>query len=219
MDLYRDMGFFFMDKRGVWLDAETTCDCGPRIPQSGPSVEQSQPGGSQQPGTEQLPAPRNQSEQLPHPPGSSPAPASLSGSPSPTSSRRTSLPRARHWTRRTVIVLALVVSLIGSAVLAGAFSLLGSKRNVRPDLLLHTMAYEMMQVNIVERGALEAARNKEITCYVKAKTQGGVASTIKWLIDEGTPVQPGAILMRWTIRPRRTLTRPRRSSRPLPMPI
>jgi len=65
MDLYRDMGLMPLDKRGVWLDEESTCDCGPRIPKPGPSLDQSEQGGSKQSSPEQLSQPRKFPEQLP----------------------------------------------------------------------------------------------------------------------------------------------------------
>ncbi len=67
MDLYRDMGLMPLDKRGVWLDEESTCDCGPRLPHPGPSLNESEKGGTKQPSTEQLPEPRKLPEQLPEP--------------------------------------------------------------------------------------------------------------------------------------------------------
>lgn len=54
---------------------------------------------------------------------------------------------------------------------------------------------EQLPVQFSERGALESAENREVTCRVKAKVQGGVASTIRWVIDEGTQVQAGDKLM------------------------
>lgn len=67
MDLYRDMGIFPMDKRGVWLDAESTCDCGPRMPDAGPHIDQPQSGGGDRTAPEQLPEPRKLPEQLSEP--------------------------------------------------------------------------------------------------------------------------------------------------------
>lgn len=85
--------------------------------------------------------------------------------------------------------------LVAGTLLAGVVSLLGKNPTKRPDLLLHTVIREPLLVTITERGALEAADNCDITCQVKAKTAGGAASSIKWLIDEGTKVQPGDRLM------------------------
>ncbi|MBI1831659.1 MAG: hypothetical protein HYR84_09440 [Planctomycetes bacterium] len=55
---------------------------------------------------------------------------------------------------------------------------------------------EILRVTIVERGNLESAENSEIICRVKAKTQGGtIASTIKWVIDDGTQVKAGDLIV------------------------
>jgi len=42
---------------------------------------------------------------------------------------------------------------------------------------------------VVEGGSLESADNNEYPCKVKAKSQSGVATTIKWLVDDGTMVK------------------------------
>jgi multidrug efflux pump subunit AcrA (membrane-fusion protein) len=49
-----------------------------------------------------------------------------------------------------------------------------------------------MEVTIVERGSLESAKNEDIIVRVKAGTRGSTnASTIKWVIDDGTEVKEG----------------------------
>jgi len=59
----------------------------------------------------------------------------------------------------------------------------------------HVVKREKLLVTVTERGALESAENSEIVCRVKAKTQSGVASTIKWVIDDGTEVKKGQLLI------------------------
>jgi multidrug resistance efflux pump len=54
-----------------------------------------------------------------------------------------------------------------------------------------TVKRERLVLTIVERGSLESADNKEFVCRVKAKSQTGVATTIKWLVDDGTYVKSG----------------------------
>jgi multidrug efflux pump subunit AcrA (membrane-fusion protein) len=54
-----------------------------------------------------------------------------------------------------------------------------------------TVKRERLVLTIVERGSLESADNKEFVCRVKAKSQTGVATTIKWLVDDGTYVKGG----------------------------
>jgi multidrug efflux pump subunit AcrA (membrane-fusion protein) len=64
----------------------------------------------------------------------------------------------------------------------------------RTDLILHTVHLEPLNLTVVERGALESADNREVTCRVKAgnKTQ---SLTIKWVIDDGAQVKQGERLM------------------------
>jgi HlyD family secretion protein len=84
-----------------------------------------------------------------------------------------------------------VLVVVAGGVLAGWYALAGRNTH-RPDLLLHTVKKEKLQVTIVERGALESAENNEITCTLKARTQGStVASTIRWVIDDGSFVKKG----------------------------
>src|SRR5437660_1742855 len=58
--------------------------------------------------------------------------------------------------------------------------------------LTFTAKIEVLKVTIVERGNLESAENSDITCRVQARTKGStIASTIKWVIDDGTLVKAG----------------------------
>jgi HlyD family secretion protein len=70
----------------------------------------------------------------------------------------------------------------------------GSKAN-RPDLLLHTVKHENLDLTVVERGTLESADNRDVICHVKAGSKGNYASTIKWVIDDGTLVKKGQAIM------------------------
>jgi multidrug efflux pump subunit AcrA (membrane-fusion protein) len=66
----------------------------------------------------------------------------------------------------------------------------------RTDLVWHTVAYEPLQMTVFERGALESANNQDVVCRVKAGTKGSTLSTtIKWVIDDGTPVHRGQLLV------------------------
>ena len=49
-------------------------------------------------------------------------------------------------------------------------------------------------VSVTEKGTLESADNRDIVCKVRAGTKG-YASTINWVIDDGTRVKPGQLLM------------------------
>lgn len=60
---------------------------------------------------------------------------------------------------------------------------------------IHVVKKERLQFAIVERGTLESQKNSEIHCHVKAGTRGQVASTIKWLIEDGSEVDKGQLLV------------------------
>src|SRR5882672_9571303 len=105
-------------------------------------------------------------------------------------SRRPSrLPKARRWSRRSKILLALGFGLL---VLGGLLLVFVTKpfaKDIRTDLVTHKVGYGRLELTIVERGALESANNHDIVCRVKAKSQQSQTSTtIKWIIDDGSHV-------------------------------
>jgi multidrug efflux pump subunit AcrA (membrane-fusion protein) len=65
----------------------------------------------------------------------------------------------------------------------------------RTDLVLYNVQKQKLLLTVVERGALESSDNAEISCRVKARSQGStVATTIKSVVDDGTPVKKGDLL-------------------------
>ena len=92
------------------------------------------------------------------------------------------------------------------AAVGGAAALVHSKKDklapyfpflapaARPDLLTHKVGFEYLPVTVVERGTLESADNKDVVCKVKAGSRAS-ATTIKWVIDDGTIVSKGQLLM------------------------
>src|SRR5262249_2154876 len=88
-------------------------------------------------------------------------------------------------------------------VLGGAFGLLlvigpatgmirPFRRGHRRGLVLRRVAAERLQLTITERGQLESAENKDVVCRVKARSANStVATTIRWIIDDGTMVKKG----------------------------
>jgi multidrug resistance efflux pump len=113
------------------------------------------------------------------------------GSPSPDRSRRR---QARKWTRGfQLLVLAILLALVATA--GGTWFFSSNLRAARNDLVTYTVHKQQLLLTIVERGALESADNAEISCRVKARTQGStVATTIKWVVEDGTPVRKGELL-------------------------
>jgi HlyD family secretion protein len=87
-------------------------------------------------------------------------------------------------------VVAVVAGVIAWQVLPGMFA------QQRADLIYHTVKEEPLEITIVERGTLEAARNDEIICKVKASGRGSLtASTIRWIVDDGVQVKQGEKLV------------------------
>lgn len=86
--------------------------------------------------------------------------------------------------------------IVGGIVLLGAAAgttamLAGGSKTNRPDLLLHTVTLQSLDLTVVERGTLESVENKDVTCLVKASKGGNFATTIKYVIDDGTYVRAG----------------------------
>lgn len=66
----------------------------------------------------------------------------------------------------------------------------------RPDLILHTIKKEKFRITIVDRGSLEPAENNYISCKVKAKTPGQASTSIRWVIDNGSPVKQNELILK-----------------------
>ena len=92
----------------------------------------------------------------------------------------------RRWSRKGAILLSLIAGT--AAVLALAPRFMGSEKTVKH--LTHTVARDTLAVMVTENGAVESSNNKEIKCLVK----GG--STVLWVIETGTIVQPGDELVK-----------------------
>lgn len=91
----------------------------------------------------------------------------------------------------------LLIGVVGAVIAAGVliYAFKGTSKTNRPDLLLHTVKLEDLDLTVVERGALESADNRDIICKVKAGSKGNYATTIKWVIDDGTLVKKGQPIM------------------------
>lgn len=98
----------------------------------------------------------------------------------------------KKWPRRLAAVGVLTLIVIGSFT---GYMLTAGTKPVRADLILHTVAYEPLSLTVVERGTLESSENKDVVCKVKAKSGGQAASSIRWVIDDGTQVKKDQLLM------------------------
>jgi HlyD family secretion protein len=92
-------------------------------------------------------------------------------------------------------LLGLLVSTMFLPTLRSSLLSPFSTATKRPDLILHKVRSEYLQVSVVERGTLESADNREVVCKVKAGSRGLYSSTIRWVIDDGTLVAKGQLLM------------------------
>jgi multidrug efflux pump subunit AcrA (membrane-fusion protein) len=87
--------------------------------------------------------------------------------------------------------VALAVLVAGGALLT---FYLTRTPTVRPDVILHKVKKEDLNVTVTEKGTLESADNKDVVCRVRAGSKG-FASTINWVIDDGSKVKKGDLLM------------------------
>ena len=92
---------------------------------------------------------------------------------------------ASRWTRLLLLLVVLGALVASTVVVLRAVAPSGST-----EMLTHTVARSDLVVSITEEGRLESSSNKEIKCRVK----GG--STVLWVIEPGTEVQPGDELVR-----------------------
>ncbi|MEM9586530.1 MAG: hypothetical protein AAGA03_04560, partial [Planctomycetota bacterium] len=103
-----------------------------------------------------------------------------------TPAENSASPSRSPWIQRILIsggVLAVV------AIVAAAASSTLPEQDTGPRLT-HTVRRGSLAVTVTENGTLESSNNKEIKCLVK----GG--STVLWVIETGTVVQPGDELVR-----------------------
>ena len=112
-------------------------------------------------------------------------------SPGPGSKQR-KLPARRGGGR--LLPFALAGALLGAAGIAGGWYFFLRPAPVRADVLLHKVKREPLVVTVAEKGTLESADNRDIVCKVRAGSKG-FASTINWVIDDGSRVKPGQLLM------------------------
>ncbi len=113
-------------------------------------------------------------------------------------------PRPPTRRKRPLRALLLVPALAATGVAVAAAALPGLRATLlspftapanRPDLILHKVRAEYLQVTVVERGTLESSENREVVCKLKAGAKGTYASTIRWVIDDGSMVTKGQLLM------------------------
>src|SRR5262245_41437129 len=100
-----------------------------------------------------------------------------------------SSPRRRKTT--SWIAIGIFLALVGAV---GFYIYKQRSTQQRTDLLYHTVRYEPLKLTVVERGQLESADNRDVICRVRAGTKA-TSLTIKWVIDDGTLVRHGQLLV------------------------
>jgi HlyD family secretion protein len=96
----------------------------------------------------------------------------------------------RRW--KGLVLLPVLPLLLVAAVILWASSW---QRTERTDLITYKVHFDKLDSNVAEHGILASARSKDIYCRVKSRNHGSmVATTIKWVIEDGTPVKRGMIL-------------------------
>lgn len=98
------------------------------------------------------------------------------------------LPKATRF-----LILGLAVPILAGVVyLSGSATGVLAAKKTRADVIFHKVRPERLQLTITERGTLESADNKEVVSRVKARSPNStVATTIRWVIDDGTEVDKG----------------------------
>jgi multidrug resistance efflux pump len=80
-------------------------------------------------------------------------------------------------------------------VTSGSWLMLPNLRKTRTDLITRAVHFDRLQLAVHENGIVAAAHNSDIVCRVKARTHGStVATTIKWVIDDGSLVKRGDVV-------------------------
>src|SRR5260370_26311827 len=91
-----------------------------------------------------------------------------------------------------LLMLAAPILLLGSST----WLMLPAGHAHRSDLLTQPVHFDKLCLTYAEHGVLAAAVNSDIVCRVKARSHGStVASTIKWVIEDGSPVRKGDVVV------------------------
>ncbi len=90
----------------------------------------------------------------------------------------------------TAIRILTTLLVVGAVATVAAFTTRTSQTEDLSEILTHKIARSSLAVTVTENGTVESSNNKEIKCMVK----GG--STVLWVIETGTIVEPGDVLVR-----------------------
>jgi HlyD family secretion protein len=105
------------------------------------------------------------------------------------------LPRAKRRSKLWLFLLlgagAVALGVVATAYAVRPTWLFGPQ--LRPDLVTYRVEYKDLQLKIVERGSLEAGKTYDVKCDVKTGSRG--AAKIKWVVENGTYVNKGDLLV------------------------
>ena len=110
----------------------------------------------------------------------------MSGDRETTASPASGRAPRRRWVLPGLVTIVLVAVIAASSVLIQRATM-DSGTETR---MTHTITRGDLVVSVIEQGALESANNTEIKCKVRGY------STVTWVVDSGSVVQPGDELVR-----------------------
>jgi HlyD family secretion protein len=104
---------------------------------------------------------------------------------------KTSRRKRKWWLAAAAILLVALIAGLSKPLFGG-----GSQK-VLKNFTIHTVRYENWGSPIEADGDLETAESSDIICHVQALAPGNsFAGTIKWVIEDGTKVNKGQVVVR-----------------------
>lgn len=103
-----------------------------------------------------------------------------------------------HRKRRPLgLIIGLAALVLGLGGVTGYYFLFMRGENAYEELTFERVNRGKLVLSVVEKGELEASKNTDIVVKVRASGRGqSIASSIKWLIDEGSRVKEGDVICR-----------------------
>lgn len=92
----------------------------------------------------------------------------------------------RNWIWQGLVLIAILIMLI----MVGRRMTGGDANDSFRSGLTHVVQRGDLRVTVLEQGGLESSENTEIKCLVRG------SNTVNWVIENGTDVQPGDVLVR-----------------------
>jgi HlyD family secretion protein len=93
------------------------------------------------------------------------------------------------------LLVALVLLASSGGIGAAGWYFYSRSKTAWPQLIKQKVERKTLQITITDRGSLEPADNTFISCKVKAKNPGQASTSIRSVIDNGSFVKEGALIM------------------------